>query len=472
MGGEVDSETHQAWLGEIAYVLSDQAPYENPILVSAAGNEDQDVVNVTPANIESIISVGAFRFDGQRASYSNWGAQVDVMAPGGQTNVDQNGDGQPDGIYSFHGNDYRWEHGTSMAAPHVSGVLGLALAVNPDLNQTTSHLLIYDTADQSGQCNEGCGVGLLNAGNMILVVSGGQLPEPTPRLALDSDRVTFFQGQTEAQITVFNLGGGTLSYESTVDGEHANLFSVSPASGTARAATGEVIRLTLARGGLSEGYAELTIRGVGEAEGQSKTLPLTFRDTVAVENQVLTAIVEAFEVLDDDTIQTSGVLATARRGEGFAWQLDGLTSGRYYVFAVGDDNGDGYYDSELESFGAYPSTASPKSIFVDENQLLKGVDFALSFVTDSMVEGIGAPCQVDNDCSAFSDGLCITEWPGGYCSRYCDDGNCGQGGICVELECDTGPCSICLAGCDTTSECRSLAGYTCDAYSTCTPGGF
>ncbi|MBL93559.1 MAG: hypothetical protein CMH56_17295 [Myxococcales bacterium] len=472
LGGEVDGETHQAWVAELDYILGDQAPYNSPILVAAAGNEDQDVVNVTPANIDDIISVGAFRFDGQRAFYSNWGAQVDLMAPGGQTNVDQNGDGQPDGIFSFNSNDYRWEHGTSMATPHVAGVLGLALAINPDLNQASAQQLLYDTVDQTGQCNEGCGGGLLNAGNLMMVLSGGHVPEPSPRLALDSDRITFFQGQSQAQVAVFNLGGGVLSYRASIAGPSASLFEVSPATGSAQAASGEMLNITLNRGGYTEGEAELTVTGVGETEGQSKTIPLTFRDVTAVENQVQTAIVEAFEVFEDGSVETAGVLATARRSGGFAWQIDGLKSAYYYVFAVGDDNNDGAYDSERESFGAYPNTAAPKSIFVDENQLLKGVDFALSFVTDTLIEGVGAPCQIDTDCSFFDDGECISDWPGGYCTRYCDDGFCGEGGVCVQLECDTGPCSICLADCVSASDCRSQAGYTCDAFNTCTPSGF
>ena len=108
---------------------------------------------------------------------------------------DPDGDGQPDGIYSFYGTDYRWEHGTSMATPHISGILGLALAVNPGLNQEQAQQLLYDTADQTGQCNEGCGAGLVNAGNLMMTVSGGYIPEATPRLAIDSDRVVFYQDQ-------------------------------------------------------------------------------------------------------------------------------------------------------------------------------------------------------------------------------------------------------------------------------------
>jgi serine protease len=472
LGGEVDSDTYEAWQTELAYILSQETLYGKPIIVAAAGNEDQDVVNVTLANIDAVITVGAIKFDNLRANYSNWGAQIDIMAPGGLTSVDQNGDGQPDGIYSFYGTDYRWEHGTSMATPHVSGILGLALAINPGLNQAQAQQLLYDSADQSGECNEGCGAGLVNAGSLALTLTGGHIPEPTPRLAIDTDRVVFYQSQNASTVNIFNLGGGSLSYSARILGGNASLFSVSPTSGSIGAATGIALNVTLARGDLTEGEAELTVEGVGESADQSKTIPISFRDVVPVENNLQVALIEAFEILESGEIQSEGESTYARRSEAFDWRLDELTSGSYYVFAVGDDNNDGVFDSETESFGAYPNTASPQPITVIENQLVKGVDFALSFSNGTLVEGVGTPCQVDSDCSFFTDGECIIEWPGGYCSRYCDDGNCGLGGICVEIECGDELCSICLSGCNTDADCRSNAGYVCDAYNTCTPSGF
>ncbi|MBI4089781.1 MAG: S8 family serine peptidase, partial [Candidatus Kerfeldbacteria bacterium] len=88
-----------------------------------------------PARYDEVISVGATRFDDARAPYSNYGSGLDLVAPGGDLDVDQNGDGQPDGILqqtctspacsSF--NEYYYE-GTSQAAPHVSAAAALLLA--------------------------------------------------------------------------------------------------------------------------------------------------------------------------------------------------------------------------------------------------------------------------------------------------------------------------------------------------------
>jgi serine protease len=107
-----------------------------------------------------------------RAYYSNYGPNVDIAAPGGDTQTDTNGNGiKDDGVLSTllssNGSSaiYQYYQGTSMATPHVAGLVSLMLARNPSLTpaQILSKLQSTSTAISSSQCPQGCGAGLINA---------------------------------------------------------------------------------------------------------------------------------------------------------------------------------------------------------------------------------------------------------------------------------------------------------------------
>jgi serine protease len=122
----------------------DAAVARNAVIVVAAGNKADQARLYAPANCNSVIVVGASDGRGELAFYSNFGPEVDLLAPGGDVFADSDGDGRPDGVLSTRATAtgcydpvnqnstercyYSFLQGTSMAAPHVSAALALLAA--------------------------------------------------------------------------------------------------------------------------------------------------------------------------------------------------------------------------------------------------------------------------------------------------------------------------------------------------------
>ena len=163
------------------------------VVVFAAGNASMDVVNISPQNMPEPIVVAASTNLDQAAFFSNFGAGLDVAAPGAGENVPPP-DVQPvRGILSLKaatcapglcppelivGGNYLRQAGTSMAAPHVSGVAALVLAARPSLTVEQVRQVIRLGSDDAGDpgFDERFGYGRLSA--------AGALAQPAPLEAL------------------------------------------------------------------------------------------------------------------------------------------------------------------------------------------------------------------------------------------------------------------------------------------------
>ncbi|MFP8874410.1 MAG: S8 family serine peptidase, partial [Myxococcota bacterium] len=130
----------------------------NVVVVTSAGNAQRDSVINSPENLWETITVGASGYDDLRSqSISNFGWVVDLMAPGGGPDTDLSVLVARRNILSLRSSGYtapdfvvddaylRWA-GTSMAAPHVSGVVALLRAQRPELDYESIRRILRQTA--------------------------------------------------------------------------------------------------------------------------------------------------------------------------------------------------------------------------------------------------------------------------------------------------------------------------------------
>jgi subtilisin family serine protease len=116
-----------------------RANEEGIVFVCAAGNDgtDSDRFPHFPSSydLDGIISVAALSSDGRLTSFSNYGAtSVDIAAPGA------------DILSTLPGNQYGFASGTSMASPHVTGMVALLFAGDPSMKLKTLRGRLLDTA--------------------------------------------------------------------------------------------------------------------------------------------------------------------------------------------------------------------------------------------------------------------------------------------------------------------------------------
>ncbi len=194
--------------------LIQQAASSNIVLVAAAGNEGDQTIHY-PAAYPQVISVGATDQNDQKASFSNFGSTVDVMAPG----VD---------IYSTlpeGNNTYGNYSGTSMATPMVAGLAALVKSHFPGMSAAQIRLRIEqgceDISAQNPGMNGMLGAGRINAfqtlGNVsISELNGGTFsiyPNPT------IDRINFKKSATDdvSRISILDVSGREVISSSWVE---------------------------------------------------------------------------------------------------------------------------------------------------------------------------------------------------------------------------------------------------------------
>ena len=171
LGGR--SQCSPAWQSAI-----DDVTARGAVVVVAAGNENRDAKDYTPAGCDGVITVAATDRNGSRARFSNFGAAVEISAPGVNVLSTWNTGTTTPGAAT-----YAWMSGTSMAAPHVSGVVSLMLSRNPSLTPAQVLAILQQTARRfpvGSTCTTSlCGSGIVDA-EAAIRSAGDAIPTPTP----------------------------------------------------------------------------------------------------------------------------------------------------------------------------------------------------------------------------------------------------------------------------------------------------
>ena len=175
-GAEILSNSWGPWGGNPSDpILEDAVRYvygQDCVVVFASGNDNADVKDYSPANMNLTIAVASTDYMDIKATFSNWGELIDVSAPGVDIlslraeGTDMYGDGE-----HIVDEDYYYASGTSMACPHVAGLAALIRSYAPDfanyevlerMISTTDD--IYDlNLDYDGQL----GIGRINASGAL-----------------------------------------------------------------------------------------------------------------------------------------------------------------------------------------------------------------------------------------------------------------------------------------------------------------
>jgi serine protease len=190
----------------------DAAMSRGATVVVAAGNDNSPASNYSPASCRGVITVGATGVDGARSYFSNYGATVTIAAPGGNATSGSSPDdawiwslgnrGETSPIPGEEGDATVGMIGTSMASPHVAGIVALmqAAAVGAGRDPLTPaqvKVILRSTASPfvvQPPSNQGIGAGIANA---AAAVAAAMEDIPEDQSELLSNRVAL-TGQSGA----------------------------------------------------------------------------------------------------------------------------------------------------------------------------------------------------------------------------------------------------------------------------------
>ncbi len=208
LGGGASSAIDQAVEAAVASGVS---------FVVAAGNDNSNACNYSPARAGTAITVGSTTSSDSRSSFSNYGNCLDIYAPGSSIKSAWYNSNSATNTIS----------GTSMAAPHVAGVVALYLDENGSLtpSQIDSKLASGSTKNVVSDAKSG-------SPNELLYALDGSTgpdpdPDPDPSGELTNDQAVAVSGATGSETNFFidvPAGQSNLSFTLSGGSGDADLY--------------------------------------------------------------------------------------------------------------------------------------------------------------------------------------------------------------------------------------------------------
>ncbi len=351
-------------------------------VVAAAGNQ-ASTAPFYPASYNGVISVSAVDTQRRLAPYSSTGPSIDVAAPGGDNSVDLNGDGYPDGVLSTSGSlnsgglryVYAFANGTSMAAPHVAGVLALMKSVNPaltpqDIEAMLATGALTDDLGVPGRDDQ-FGHGLINAQRAVLAAleASGTTPADNPRLAASASVLNFGADSSSLSLVLRNGGKGELA-----------LLQLTASQPWLRIAPVNVDTAGLGEYSVNVERAAL-VPGVYTADitAESSVNTLTVQVLVSAFDGTSGAGAGVIYVLLYDPLrdETVAEFATSGNGANYPFEFTDIPAGRYEILAGTDADNDLNICDAGEACGAWLTVDQP--ILIDVGNDLGELDFPVEY---------------------------------------------------------------------------------------------